>query len=137
MTFQEILETTLEKFDCQTGTLHRIDSGTGLLSLLAQKGIPDFLLDKIDQIPIGKGIAGAAAKTAEPVQMCNLQTDTSGVARPDAKQTQVEGAIAVPIFGSEQQVIGVLGIGKMKPYEFSDAEISELQTTAGDLAQLL
>ena len=40
-------------------------------------------------IPVGKGIAGQVIAQGQPVTMCNLQTDTSGVARPDAKQTGV------------------------------------------------
>ena len=127
----------LKKFDCQTGTLHALDPSTQHLRLLAQQGVPDFLLDKIDHIPIGKGIAGCAAERADAVQMCNLQTDTSGVARPDAKQTKVEGALAVPIFDSHKKVVGVLGVGKIQPYEFSDAEISALREIADSLAPTL
>ncbi len=137
MNYSETLSSVLAQFDCQTGTLHSIDPQTLRLKLLAQQGIPPFLLDKIDQIPLGKGIAGCAAQREEPVQMCNLQTDTSGIARPDAKQTQVEGALAVPIMDAHQAVVGVIGIGKMQPYEFSAAEISRLQAIASELAPAL
>ena len=58
MNYAETLTTILAKFDCETGTLHGIDPQTLRLKLLAHQGIPPFLLDKIDQIPIGKGIAG-------------------------------------------------------------------------------
>ena len=133
----QTLTDILKKFDCQTGTLHALDPSTQHLRLLAQQGVPDFLLDKIDHIPIGKGIAGCAAERADAVQMCNLQTDTSGVARPDAKQTKVEGALAVPIFDSHKKVVGVLGIGKIQPYEFSDVEISALREIADSLAPTL
>ena len=133
----QTLTDILRRFDCQTGTLHALDPATQRLRLLAQHGVPEFLLDKIDHIPMGKGIAGCAAERADAVQMCNLQTDTSGVARPDAKQTQVEGALAVPIFDSHQKVVGVLGIGKMQPYEFSDAEVAALREIANSLAPTL
>lgn len=134
MNYQETLNSILTQFECQTGTLHRLDTATQRLALLAQQGIPDFLLDKIDQIPVGKGIAGCAAQSGEPVQMCNLQTDSSGVARPDAKQTKVEGALAVPIFDNAGVTVGVLGIGKMKPYEFTHQEIKTLEDIAAGLA---
>jgi L-methionine (R)-S-oxide reductase len=132
-----VLQETLELFACQTGTLHGLDRSTGCLKLLAQQGIPPFLLDKIDQIPLGKGIAGCAASRQEPVQLCNLQTDESGMARPDARQTQVEGALAVPIFDAQGSVIGVLGIGKMQPYDFSPEEIATLEAIASSIAPLV
>ncbi len=137
MNHSQTLAAILTQFDCQTGTLHCIDPQTLRLKLLAHQGIPPFLLDKIDQIPMGKGIAGCAAQREEPVQMCNLQTDSSGIARPDAKQTQVEGALAVPILDAYAAVVGVLGIGKMQPYEFSAEEISQLEMIASTLVPSL
>jgi len=64
------------------------------------------------------------------VQLCNLQEDLGGVAKPDAQKTNVQGALAVPIVGSDGKVIGVLGIGKMQPYEFNDSEVSDLNKVA-------
>jgi L-methionine (R)-S-oxide reductase len=137
MTYASKLASILDQFECVTGTIHGIDPQTLGLRLLAHHGIPPQLLDKIELVPIGKGIAGCAAEREAPVQMCNLQTDTSGIARPDAKQTKVEGALAVPIFDENQAVVGVLGIGKMCPYDFSAEEISHVETVASTLAPLL
>jgi L-methionine (R)-S-oxide reductase len=70
----------------------------------------------------------------EPVQICNLQTDRSGVAKPAAKKTKVGGSIAVPVeFGG--LLMGTLGIGKHEPYDFTSAEISDLQTIASEIAE--
>jgi L-methionine (R)-S-oxide reductase len=55
--------------------------------------------------------------------------------QPDAQKTNVQGALAVPIVGSDGKVIGVLGIGKMQPYEFSDSEVADLNAVAGLLAE--
>jgi putative methionine-R-sulfoxide reductase with GAF domain len=123
-----VLLTVLKDFDCVTGTIHRTDSSTGLLVLAAHHGIPPFVLDKIQSIPFGKGIAGCAAERREAVQLCNLQNDLGGVAKPDARQTQVQGALAIPLVNLENKVVGVLGIGKMTPYEFSAEEISRLNS---------
>ena len=129
-----VLVQILENFACVTGTLHRTDPSTGLLMLVTQHGIPPhvlpMLLPKIDNIPFGKGIAGCAAQRKEPVQLCNLQEDLGGVAKPDAQKTNVQGALAVPIVGSDGKVIGVLGVGKMQPYEFNDSEVSDLNKVA-------
>ena len=61
----EVLSAVLKDFDCVTGTIHRTDSQTGLLVLTAHQGIPPFVLDKIQAIPFGKGIAGCAAERRE------------------------------------------------------------------------
>ena len=130
-----VLVKVLENFACVTGTIHRTDPSTGLLMLLTQHGIPPhvlpMLLPKIDNIPFGKGIAGCAAQRKEAVQLCNLQEDLGGVAKPDAQKTNVQGALAVPIVGIDGKVIGVLGVGKMQPYEFNDSEVAELNAVAG------
>lgn len=123
--WQALLDQTLTAFDCTTGTLHFLDPADGLLHLAAKAGIPDFLLPKMRVIPIGKGMAGIAAERREPVQVCNLQTDESGVARPSAKDTQMEGSLASPLL-LDGQLYGTIGIAKPVPYEFTDEEIAAL-----------
>jgi len=129
-----VLVKVLENFACVTGTIHRTDPSTGLLALVTQHGIPPqvlpMLLPKIDNIPFGKGIAGCAAQRKEAVQLCNLQEDLGGVAKPDARKTNVQGALAVPIVGADGKVIGVLGIGKMQTYDFNVHEIADLSAVA-------
>ena len=132
--WQAVLARTLVNFRCVTGTLHRTDPSSGLLTLIAHQGIPPqvlpMLLPKIDNIPFGKGIAGCAAQRKEAVQLCNLQEDLGGVAKPDAQKTNVQGALAVPVVGADGKVLGVIGIGKMQPYDFTEAEIADLNKVA-------
>ncbi|WP_289062718.1 GAF domain-containing protein [uncultured Zobellia sp.] len=123
--WQQVLENVISVFDCSTGTLHFIDQKTELLQLQAQKGIPPFLIPKLSTIPIGKGMAGIAAERKEAVEMCNLQTDDSGVARPAAKETKVEGSIAAPML-LDGKLYGTLGIAKPVPYDFTEDERNSL-----------
>jgi putative methionine-R-sulfoxide reductase with GAF domain len=123
--WQEVLELCINYFDCSTGTLHFLDQNTNLLHLKAQKGIPDFLLPKVGTIPVGKGMAGIAAERKEAVEMCNLQTDDSGVARPAAKETKVEGSLAAPLLLGET-LFGTIGVAKPTSYDFTKAEIADL-----------
>jgi putative methionine-R-sulfoxide reductase with GAF domain len=90
----------------------------------------------IQTIPVGKGVAGAAAERKEPVEICNLQTDTSGVAKSDAKKTQVQGSLAVPVLDGDK-LCGTLGIGKMVAYDFSDAEKISLMNVGRSIAARL
>ena len=123
--WQQFLSDVIAAFGCSTGTLHFYDTESKLLKLQAQQGIPDFLLPKMAEIPVGKGMAGIAAERRQPVEMCNLQTDSSGVARPAARETKVEGSLAAPML-LEGELYGVLGIAKPVPYDFTEEEQNTL-----------
>lgn len=120
-----VLNNIIDYFDCTTGTLHFLEPNTSILKLKAQKGIPDFLLPKVSEIPIGKGMAGIAAERQKPVEMCNLQTDSSGVARPAAKETKVEGSLAAPMM-LDGKLFGTLGVAKPVPYDFTKQELEDI-----------
>ena len=130
---EKILRDTLAKLNSETGTIHKLHEPTQLLRLLAQAGLPPQLLDMVSIIPVGKGIAGECAQKNRPVTICNLQTDTSGVAKPGAKQTGVGGAVCVPIRNGDK-IIGTFGIGTAREYNYSAAEINALQDIANSLA---
>jgi putative methionine-R-sulfoxide reductase with GAF domain len=131
-----LLIDTCDHFGCATGTIHRFDAVTGQLHLAAHHGLPAVMLERVATIPIGKGMAGLAAERRAPVQVCNLQNDASGVAKPGAKLSGMEGAIAVPmLLGGELR--GVLGIAKSRAYDFSSAERETLLRAAEHLAACL
>ena len=120
-----VLELTLSHLRADTGTLHEIGPD-GLLHLRAWAGeIPEQLLPVIQTIPVGKGIAGLAVERQESVNMCNLQTDQSGDARPGAKKTGVQGSICVPLM-TGGKAVGALGVATQQARDFSDSEIALL-----------
>ncbi len=130
---KKILEVVLEVFQSESGTIHVLDDSGQVLRLVAEKGLPQALLGIIESIPLGKGIAGQVALENRPVTLCNLQTDTSGVARPGARQSGMGGSLCVPM-RKEGRVVGTLGIGTLREYEYSALEINELQNLANQLA---
>ena len=120
-----LLRLTLDQFEADTGTLHRLGQD-GLLHLEAWAGsIPDELLPVIRTIPVGKGIAGLAVERNEAVDLCNLQTDQSGTARPGARQTGVRGSICIPV-RARGKAVGALGIATEAERAFSEQEIALL-----------
>lgn len=136
--WQQLLSDILTAFDCSTGTIHTLDKDSSLLKLQAHQGIPPFLLPKMEQIPIGKGMAGIAAERRRPVEMCNLQTDSSGVARPAAKETRVEGSLAAPmLLELEGELYGTLGIAKPVSYDFTEAEKTDLMKIGEEISRYL
>jgi L-methionine (R)-S-oxide reductase len=132
----KILCDTLAQFHSETGTIHRLHEPTQLLRLVAQVGLPPQLLDMVTIIPVGKGIAGQVVAQGKPVTLCDLQTDTSGVAKPGAKQTGVGGALCVPICDGEK-IVGTLGIGTARAYEYTEAETHELEEVGRRIGQFL
>jgi GAF domain-containing protein len=133
---EKVLRDTLAKFNSETGTIHRLHEPTQLLRLVAQVGLPPQLLDIVTIIPVGKGIAGETVQKNRPVTICNLQTDTTGVAKPGAKQTGVGGALCVPVRNGDK-IVGTFGIGTVREHEYSAAEINSLQDIANSLATQL
>ena len=133
---EKILRDTLAQFNSETGTIHKLHAPTQLLRLVGQVGLPPQLLNLVSIIPVGKGIAGECAQKNRPVTICNLQTDTTGVAQPAAKQTGVGGALCVPIRAGDK-IIGTLGIGTQREHEYSAKEINSLQDLANTLAAQL
>ncbi len=131
---QDVLDETIRTFGCQAGTVHWLDPQSGMLKLGAQRNIPEAVTHIVSTVPIGKGIAGLAAERREPVSLCNLQTDTSGQARPAAKTTGMEGSVAVPML-SGGELRGVLGIAKATAHDWTDAEKALLLDIAARLGE--
>lgn len=130
----DVLAAVTKHFDCPVGTIHLLDAADGMLHLAAFQGLPQPVLEKVQVIPIGKGMAGIAAERREPVQMCNLQTDDSGVAKPNARLTKMEGSIAAPMMDGDR-LFGVLGVAKPVSYDFSAEESALLMQCGAALSR--
>ena len=125
----EALGCVVRHFAADTGTLHVLEDD-GMLHLKALSGqFPPAVLAVIQKIPVGKGMAGLAVARGEPVDACNIQTDTSGDVRPGAKVTGMEGAIVVPMFDGTR-VVGALGVANRHERLFNDGEKAALMEAA-------
>jgi signal transduction protein with GAF and PtsI domain len=129
---ERVLKEVLIHFGCQAGTVHSLREGE--LWLSAHSGIPEPVVQIVQRVPIGKGIAGLAAERREPVQLCNLQTDESGQARPGAKMTGMEGSLAVPML-VKGDLRGVLGIAKAEAHDWTAEETDLALLIASRLAE--
>lgn len=129
-----------DAFGARTATVHRVgdDPERATLHLVAWRGLPPRILEITREIPFGKGMAGLCAQRREPVSVCNLQTDTSGQARPGARETRVGGGIVVPVLDEESgSVVGTLGVGKGDEHEFTEGELAVLAACARVLKSAL
>jgi L-methionine (R)-S-oxide reductase len=123
---EQVLHVVLAQFRSETGTIHLLDDEKQTLFLAAQVGLPPQMLEVVKTIPVGKGIAGQVIAQNKPVAICNLQTDSSGVAKSGAKQTGVGGALCVPLRDGDKTV-GTIGIGTIRRHEYTPDETRELE----------
>jgi len=133
---QDVLHLTMEHFHADTGTIHLLESDGVLHLKAASAGIPEPVLQAVQLVPIGKGMAGLAVQRKEPVSVCNLQTDNSGNARPGARATGMEGALVVPILSGDRAV-GALGIANRAPRTFTQEETALLIDVGRAIARSL
>jgi L-methionine (R)-S-oxide reductase len=132
---KERLDLAIKHFGCESGTVHRIsDDGSCLLFSAASDGMPPVVLEKIQSIPVGKGMAGLCYERNEAIDTCNLQTDTSGDVQPGAKATGLHGTVVAPIRNTDGKPVGTFGIGTTKDRTFIPEEVAEIQELANMLA---
>jgi L-methionine (R)-S-oxide reductase len=123
---EQALDAILQATSTTSGTIHLVRQNPGMLELLAAREIPPFVLEKIQLIPVGKGMAGVAFESAQPVTTCNLQQDDAGgIIRQGARATGAQGAVALPLLRGDRAV-GVLGVATKDPRDFTRAEIDAL-----------
>jgi putative methionine-R-sulfoxide reductase with GAF domain len=123
---EQALREVVKQFQSETATVHLLDSDKQLLLLAAQVGLPAALLEVVKRIPVGKGIAGQTVERGRPVTICNLQTDTGGVAKPGARQTGMGGALCVPLRDGDA-IVGTIGVGTVRQHEYTAEETKRLE----------
>jgi GAF domain-containing protein len=119
------LSRILREFGADSGTIHLLDDDGALHLKAASAGIPAFVLETVRIVPVGKGMAGLAVERRQPVNACNIQTDTSGDVRPGARTTGLQGSIVVPLLRGDDAV-GALGIANHRERTFTDEETARL-----------
>ena len=135
MTIQEWLVDYLRTAGAVAGTVHQRE-GEGL-RLCAASNIPEPVQAVVRRVPRGKGMAGMALESGEPVQTCNLKDDSSGQVRPGAKAVNAGAAIAMPVRDSHGAIVAVVGVAFVEEREISQAEVSRLSNEAATAIPLL
>jgi len=113
------------------GTVH-VRQGDGL-ALAAAVNIPPPVQEIVRWVPWGKGMAGMALDTGEPIQTCNLKEDDSGRVKPGAKAVAAQAAIALPLKDADNSVVAVLGVAFQEEREILQPEIDKLLASAKDI----
>lgn len=109
------------------GSVHLADSAAaGQIFLTASYNLPASIQNAAAVIPIGKGVAGVAAQRREPVVMADLQTDSSGIARPLARASESTSSVTLPVSSptDPETLLAVVGLGFEHGREFTDDDIA-------------
>ena len=117
------------------GTMHVVD-GEGL-RLVAAVNIPPPVQAIVEYVPRGKGMAGMALDSGEPVQTCNLKEDTSGNVRPGAKAVNAKAAVAMPVRDAGGAIVAVVGVAFDDEREISEQEVRALTRDAESVVSIL
>lgn len=120
-----VLAAVVHRFSADSGTLHLMGADSQLHLAAASAGIPAVVLETVRVVPVGKGMAGLAVQRRQPVDACNIQTDTSGDVRPGARATGLQGSIVVPLL-HDGEPLGALGVANRAERTFTDDEQREL-----------
>ncbi len=119
--WNDTLGRILTQLSADSGTIHLLGDDGVLHLKAASAGIPQVVLDTIKDVPVGKGMAGPAVERKQPVNACNIQTDTSGDVRPGARATGLQGSVVVPMLRGDDAV-GALGVATRGERTCADAE---------------
>lgn len=135
MTDRDWLEDYLRTFGAVAGTVHRyeIRSGEEGLLLTAAHNIPPKVCEVVAWVPAGKGMAGQALVTAQPVSTCNLKDDPSAAVRPGARAVDAQAAIALPVADAHGKVMAVVGAAWAVSRNFSSADVEQLTALAASV----
>ena len=97
---------------------------------MSSVNIPDVVRKTVEYVPNGKGMAGIALHTGQPVQTCNLKDDTSGNVRPGARAVSAKAAVAIPVRDGSGAIVAVVGVAFNDERELPEQEVSELAELA-------
>lgn len=104
----------------------------GEIVLVATHNLPPAVANGAAVVVIGKGMAGVTAERKAAVNIPDLQTDTSGVARLPARASQAKGSLTLPVFAPDDptRLLAVVGIGFKEPREFTEEEMASYAAEA-------
>ena len=114
------------------GTVHQLVD-PDMLALTASVNIPPKVVEIVQRIPRGKGMAGLALAEDEPISTCNIKDDATGRVRPGAKAVDAQAAVAFPVHDAAGKVRAVVGIAYREERELTQSEFDELATQAKSL----
>lgn len=127
-----IVMVTAEVMGSKIVSIMLLDEKTGTLQTKATQAVSEAYLNK-PPLPLGKGIAGLAAKENRPIQVLDVRKDPRYYNREIAERENLCSLLSVPM-NVKGKVIGVLSCYTTSPHVFTDHEINLLTALANQAA---
>ncbi|MFL5803561.1 MAG: GAF domain-containing protein [Roseiflexaceae bacterium] len=136
-----VVETVAEVISVEACSVYLYDKNTDDLTLRATRGLNPAAIGQI-RLPLGEGINGWAAREGRPIAVRDVREDTRFHVELGLGEEPFRSILAVPIvlfsaerfhFGADK-LQGVIAIQTYGPRDFTDEEISFVETVAGELA---
>src|SRR5258706_6818741 len=136
-----VVETVAEVISVEACSVYLYDKNTDDLTLRATRGLNPAAIGQI-RLPLGEGINGWAAREGRPIAVRDVREDTRFHVELGLGEEPFRSILAVPIvlfsaerfhFGADK-LQGVIAIQTYGPRDFTDEEISFVETGAGELA---
>ncbi|WP_433362548.1 PP2C family protein-serine/threonine phosphatase [Actinoplanes sp. CA-142083] len=122
----ELLERVRDLLGADTAAILLLDAHSRQLVATAAKGLEEEVRQGV-RIPVGQGFAGRVAQTRRPVVVADVTPDD--VINPILIEKGIRSLLGVPILAAGD-VVGVLHVGMLSPYEFGDDDIQLLELAA-------
>ncbi len=126
------LDKTLEIMNKNIGGILLLDDKKEELRYAAYRGLSAAYVQKM-RIKLGDGIAGRVAQTGKAMFTENILIDPRAV-QPDLLFSEGLKAFASVPLCSKNEVLGVINIASLEPFQFSDRDIQLLNGIAAQVA---
>jgi len=122
----ELLERVRDLIGADTAAILLLDQHSRQLVATAAKGLEEEVRRGV-RIPLGQGFAGRVAAGRRPVVLADVTPDD--VINPILIEKGIRSLLGVPILAAGD-VVGVLHVGMLTPYEFATDDIQLLELAA-------
>lgn len=127
-----IVMVTAELMGSKIVSIMLLDEKTETLHTKATQAVSEAYLKK-PPLPLGKGIAGLAAKEGRPIQVLDVRQDPRYFNKEIAERENLCSLLSVPM-KVKGKVIGVLSCYTSTPHVFSEHEVKLLTALANQAA---
>ncbi|MFC7272783.1 PP2C family protein-serine/threonine phosphatase [Paractinoplanes rhizophilus] len=122
----ELLERVRDLLGADTAAILLLDPHSRQLVATAAKGLEEEIRQGV-RVPVGRGFAGRVAQTGRPVVVAEVTAED--VVNPILLEKGIRSLLGVPILAAGE-VVGVLHVGMLSPYEFGADDIQLLELAA-------
>lgn len=130
---KEICDESARYMDCDVYFSHIIDGET--LKLNAHSGMSKDQIKSMEKFEYGEAVSGTVALDGSPIIACDIQRKNDKLTRK-ARRFGLRSMACFPLKAGGR-VIGTLSFGNIKKDNFSDDEISFMETVSGHIALAL